>query len=118
MHHKEVMIDLKVARRESGLLQRDLAHLLEVNQSRVSHLECGEAVLTVSELYKLLLIYDCSTEKLLALTGEILQSQLQSALKSMSGNLSLDTAAAEQRQKTLHKLSERLQSNFVDHNVS
>lgn len=115
MHHKEVMIDLKVARRESGLLQRDLAHLIDVTQSRISHLECGEGVLSVQELYKLSLIYNQPLEKLLRLTGEVLHSQLHARLKTMSGEPACDTAVAERRQDTLNRLSSRLQANHSNH---
>jgi len=111
MHQKEVMIDLKVARRESGLRQSDVAHLLEVSQSRISNLECGEGYLSPEELCRLLVIYDRTLDELLPLTMQKLRSRLKLSISNMSGDLSSDPEFSEQRQKTLYEVLQRLEDS-------
>ncbi len=53
-------LELKVARRRSGLSQQDVAHLLGISRVRVSKLECGIAVPTPDELTTFSLIYSRS----------------------------------------------------------
>lgn len=55
--HQAFAHDLRVARKKAGLSQRDCAHLLDVRQQRVSTLESGEAIPTVSEICGLSLIF-------------------------------------------------------------
>ena len=59
-------LDLKVARRRSGLTQADCAHLLTINPSLVSQIENGKRMPTVRELCILSLVYRCSFESLFA----------------------------------------------------
>ena len=57
MDKKEVLVDLKLNRRESGLSVNDLAHLLGTNKARISKLHTGNAVMSLDELCSLSLIY-------------------------------------------------------------
>lgn len=50
--------DLKAARRRYGLSQADCAHLLKVNQSRISKLEAGTCRPTTFEICALCIVYD------------------------------------------------------------
>jgi len=55
--HQAFAHDLRVARRKSGLSQRDCAHLLDVRQQRISALEKAEGIPTLSEICGLSLIF-------------------------------------------------------------
>ena len=110
MHQNEVMIDLKVSRRESGLLQNDLALLLNITQERISRLEKGKSILTTGELCSLAIIYDKNVQQLFKLLIGKLQSDLFDRLRNMSGRISDDGTINELRHKTLHSLFERLQA--------
>ena len=50
-------LDIKVARRRSGLSQADVAHLLSIHRTRVSKLERGRYTPHAQELATLSLIY-------------------------------------------------------------
>lgn len=75
-------LDLKVARRRSALTQADCAHLLGVDQPRISKLEAGTATPSVVELSILCLIFNrpignVSQEVIISL-GQSLQERLAS----------------------------------------
>lgn len=53
-------LDLKVARRKSGLTQQDVAHLLGSHRSKLSHLEKGSSLPTANDIAALSLIYSKS----------------------------------------------------------
>jgi transcriptional regulator with XRE-family HTH domain len=53
----EFSLDLKVARRRSGLTQADCAYLLGVDPTRISRLEAGKTLPTAVELSVLILIF-------------------------------------------------------------
>jgi len=55
--HQAFAHDLRVTRKKAGLSQRDCAHLLDVRQQRISVLENGEAIPTISEMCGLSLIF-------------------------------------------------------------
>ncbi|MFZ5618504.1 MAG: helix-turn-helix domain-containing protein [Pseudomonadota bacterium] len=59
-------LDLRLARRRSGLSQHDVAHLLAVEQSTLSRLEQGKRPPTVRQFIQLSLIYGRSFRSLLA----------------------------------------------------
>jgi len=107
MQNKEVRIDLKVSRRESGLLQEDLAHLLGTTQPRISRLEQGVSVLTITELVKLTIIFNKPPIELFRLLTARAEQELFKQLSCMSGE-SMNTHDAEARQRTLSNLSHRL----------
>lgn len=54
----EYALDLKVARRKSGLSQEDCAHLLGVDQPRFSKMEAGKSTPSIYELSILCLVFD------------------------------------------------------------
>ena len=113
MRKKEVAIDLRFSRRESGLHQSDLAHLLNITQSRVSRLEKGKSVLTVRELCALATIYDKSLNQLLQLTMKTCRAELSKLVGTMNGSILGSNIHPEQRQKSLSELAECLhQDNF------
>lgn len=76
-------MDLKVARRKSGLTQADCAHLLGVHRSKISHLERGEIEPSLQEVCVLALIYDRSVENLFSSVFHDLYGDLEERLTAM-----------------------------------
>lgn len=113
MQNKEVRVDLKVSRRESGLLQSDLAHLLTTTQPRISRLEKGKSVLTVAETVKLAIVFNKSTTELFRLLSVRLVRELAHQITTMRGDTT-NAPDAEARQKTLSRLSEQLSASNSD----
>ena len=111
MQNKEVRVDLKVSRKESGLLQSDLAQLLGTTQPRISRLEKGKSVLTVDETVKLAIIFNENVTKLFRLLSARMKEEIAGQLEKVSPEVSCH-ADAEQRQETLNRLSQNL-SDFI-----
>lgn len=57
-------LDLRVARRKSGLTQKDCAHLLGDSEPRISKLESGAVLPTSRELAILCFIFETETARL------------------------------------------------------
>lgn len=110
MQNKEVRIDLKVSRRESGLLQSDLAQLLSTTQPRISRLEQGKSALTIEEAVKLTIVFGKPPSKLFRLLAVRMRSELAKRMSAMPGEL-VKAPDAEARQRTLARLSQSLSAN-------
>lgn len=76
-------MDLKVARRKSGLTQADCAHLLGVHRSKISHLERGEIEPSLREVCALAFIYGRSVEDLFGCVFHDLHGDLEERLAAM-----------------------------------
>jgi len=103
----EFTIDLKCARRNSGLTQDDCGHLLGGDRSRIKQLETGARLPTLSEICTLSLIFGRSFESLFTeLFIEIRNnlSERLGALPSAKGK----SARTFNREGTLDILAERL----------
>lgn len=61
---REFALDLKVARRKSGLTQQDCAYLIGVSDSKISMMESGKIMPSLKEICALSTIYNCSFESL------------------------------------------------------
>ena len=61
---KAFALDLKVARRKSGLTQSDTAHLLATQHSKISRIEHGKHLPTAHDIALLSLIYGKSYDVL------------------------------------------------------
>lgn len=107
MHNKEVRVDLKVSRKASGLLQEDLAHLLETTQPRISRLEQGKAVLSLEEVIKLTVIFGKSSIDLFRMVAVRAQQELAQRLASLPPSPE-HTQNTEARQRTLSGLAGQL----------
>ena len=81
--YKSFPLDLKVARRKSGLTQADCAHLLDVHPSKISHLECGAPDPTLRDICGLSLIYGKSFESLFADLHAELRGLMRQQLTTM-----------------------------------
>ncbi|MCP4289290.1 MAG: helix-turn-helix domain-containing protein [Gammaproteobacteria bacterium] len=104
---EEYALDLKVARRKAGLTQRDCAHLLDVPATRVSHLEGGQQLPTVTELCTLCTVYGRSFESLFCGIFKDAYLALQERLASLPQSKE-KWANTFNRQTTLNALAVRL----------
>lgn len=100
-------LDLKVARRKSGLTQQDCAHLLDVNQARVSKLEAGHRLPSVQEICTLSLIYGKSFESLFGSVFEDARRRVRTQLDTMPE--CPRRWSRFNRNHTLNAISERLE---------
>lgn len=57
-------LDLRLARRKTGFVQRDVAHLMGAHQTLISELEHGRQIPTLEQIVSLSLIYDRPFESL------------------------------------------------------
>lgn len=79
----EFALDLKVARRKSGLTQIDCAHLLGAHPSKISLLESGKSLPSVRDICLLILIYGKSFESLFGGIFVDARHDLRERLKTM-----------------------------------
>jgi len=100
-------LDLKFARKKSGLTQQDCAHLLDVHKTRISLLEKGKTLPSVLEICTLSLLYGKSFESLF---GTMLE-EAHATLKERLGTLPVPSnrwLGRFIRQNTLNRLAARL----------
>ena len=104
---KQFALDLRLARKKSGLTQRDIAHLLSANSSRISDLEHGKRSPSIKELCKLSLVYGRTFE---SFYGEVLAEvriQLRQRMTSVPKDIRL-YAGTFNRSSSLARLRDRL----------
>ena len=103
----EFALDLKVARRQSGLRQRDCAHLLGISQSMLSDMELGRTAPSVRDICTLSIVYGRSFDSLF-------EAVLRDARETLPDRLaSLPDCASHwrgviNRQYTLNRLADYL----------
>ena len=100
-------LDLKVARRKSGLTQQDCAHLLDVHKAKISLLEQGKALPSMLEICTLSLLYGKSFESLFGSMLEDAHSILKDRLATLPV-VSNRWLGRFIRQNTLNRLAARL----------
>lgn len=76
-------LDLRLARRRSGLSQHEVAHLLAMDQSTLSDLERGETSPTMRQLTVLSLIYGRSFHSLFVEIAREVKPGLTSRLNTL-----------------------------------
>lgn len=102
------VLDLKVARRESGLKQSDCAHLLGIGPTKMSAIEMGRLVPSVREVCALSFIYGKSFDSLFNSIFDEVKDDLCDRLNNMPEG-SDDKLKNFNRSYTLNDLYERLQ---------
>lgn len=110
--YKAFAHDLKVARRKSGLSQRDCGHLLAISQQRISQLETGRDLPTIPEICSLSLIYGRSFESLFGSVFDEVRKQISEQLTTLP-NSKKGWIERFNRHSTLNRLAARLN----DHNL-
>ena len=109
MHHAFAH-DLRVARKKSGLSQRDCAHLLDVRQQRISALETGDAIPTVSEICGLSLIFEKSFTSLFTAEFAVARRFIDERMTTLPVD-KRHWMSRFNRNNTLSKLAERIASD-------
>jgi len=109
MHKNEVAVDLKISRRESGLSNKDVAHLLAVDCARVSRLETGKTKPTVEELCALTLVYGEQLDGLLSCSINSMVQVLSSRLHDVPAEPENWKRQHDSRLRTLQTLYLRLE---------
>ncbi|MCJ8325159.1 MAG: helix-turn-helix domain-containing protein [Rhizobiales bacterium] len=102
-------LDLKVARRESGLKQQDCAYLLGISPTKMSMMETGKLVPSVREVCTLSFIYGKSFESLFDSIFDEVKVELCDRLNSLPEGKDSELENFN-RSHTLNDLFERLQS--------
>lgn len=103
----EFTLDLKVARRRSGLTQIDCAHLLNIHPSLVSQIENGKRMPTIREICTLSLVYRRSFESLFAGIFADARDDLRERLTTIP-DAPKHWLGRNNRQHTLNTLAEHL----------
>lgn len=115
MHENEVAADLKISRRESGLSNKDLAHLLGIDCARVSRLENAKTEPTVGEICALSLIYGKQLDGLLRCAVPTIAVGLAQRIDDVPAEPDNWDKYHENRLNTLHTLYQRLENLTKSH---
>ena len=110
----EFALDLRLARRKAGLTQRDTAHLLGLDPAKLSQLEHGKRLPTLTEICTLSLIFGRSFESLFCETMEIARHDLRDRLKTIPSDVRR-SAATMNREASLSRLGRQLKDQHADH---
>ena len=107
---KEVMLDLRRKRREAGLSNKDVAHLLDVRPMRVSDIEGGKIAPTAAEACRLCLIYGLELCELLPLATKRARLELRRLVGVMPDEPAAWRRHSEVRRSSLLGLRGRLEA--------
>ena len=108
----EFALDLRLARRKAGLVQRDCAHLLAIHPGTLSTLEHGGRLPTVNQICTLSLIYGRSFESLFAEIMGTARVDLLRRLETLP-TTARKCSATVNRETTLTRLHHRLQDELA-----
>lgn len=106
--HNNVALDFKVARNKAGLRQVDVAHLLGVQEARVSQIEHGKVLPTILETATLSVVYGKEIENLLSGLIDQVVDDLVGRLQTVPP-VPRDLAETFNRAHTLKNLARRLE---------
>ena len=105
--HQAFAHDLRVDRKKAGLSQKDCAHLLDVRQQRISALERGDAIPTVSEICGLSLIFGKSFTSLFTAEFAVARRFIDERMATLPID-KRSWISRFNRTSTLSKLAERI----------
>jgi transcriptional regulator with XRE-family HTH domain len=111
---QEFSLDLRAARRNSGLRQIDCAHLMGTNKTKISNLETGRQRPSVRDICMLSMIYGRSFESLFAGIFDEVRTELAAQLPGLP-EPNAHYRRRLNRQRTLASLEARLRDNPEDH---
>ena len=112
--HSSFALDLKTVRRQSGLAQRDCAHLLGTTKRRVGVLETGKAMPSVPEIVSLSLIFGRSFESLFGAVFDAMRKEVGANLSTLPDTKG-DWRSRFNRRNTLSRLAQRLDDSQQRH---
>jgi len=100
-------LDLRVARRQAGFTQRDVALLLDVSTAHVCRLEHGSVVPTLEHIVTLSLIFGRSFESLFSELMQTARDHLCKRILRLPKNVPA-VAATFNRDSSIERLAQRL----------
>lgn len=106
-------MDLRLARRKSGLSQEAVAELLGVRQSTISQLEQGKFRPSLKQVVDLSIVYDRSFESYFRLLTRERQPIIWHRLKQLPDHI-LRSAISSSGNGALRRLKRRLQGSLRD----
>ncbi|MCK0104266.1 helix-turn-helix domain-containing protein [Pseudohalocynthiibacter sp. F2068] len=107
---QEFTLDLRAARRNSGLRQVDCAHLMGVHKTKISNFENGRQRPSIKDICLLSMIYGRSFESLFAGIFEEVRQDLADNLPSLP-EPTPHYGRRLNRERTLRSLEGRLKDN-------
>lgn len=107
---QEFSLDLRAARRNSGLRQIDCAHLMGVNKTKISNLETGRQRPSVRDICTLSMIYGRSFESLFAGIFDEVKADMYCHLADLP-EPQADYGTTNNRNRTLDGLKARLEDD-------
>ncbi len=113
----EFSLELCVARKKAGLIQSDVAHLLDIGQATMSGFEKGNLMPAVEQLVKLSLIYERSFEGLYDEVVRDARQKLLARLESLPQDVR-DCAGTFNRSGTLERLRQRLVAEIDEYGAA
>ncbi|MES9962190.1 MAG: helix-turn-helix transcriptional regulator [Candidatus Sedimenticola sp. 20ELBAFRAG] len=105
--HNSLSVELRSARKASGFLQKDLAQLLGVQQSKISQYEAGKRIPDRVHFLKLAIIYGSAFEQFQAQQLKQTQQKLLDNLGTLPTDIPV-TANTYNRLASLEHLRHRL----------
>ena len=106
---QEFTLDLRAARRNSGLRQADCAHLMGAHKSKISNLETGRQRPTVRDICTLSMIYGRSFESLFSGIFDEVRADLSMRMLDLP-EPAPHFKRRSSREKTLQQLDERIEA--------
>lgn len=103
-------LDIRVARERSGLSQSQVAHLLGINRTRLSSLECGRRTPTAEEIATLSLIYGKRLRQLGVASMPAIYEKLAQRLDTLPNRENYANGSGE-KADTLNHLSDTLEDS-------
>lgn len=110
---QEFTLDLRAARRNSGLRQVDVAHLMDVHKTKISNLERGHQRPSVKDICTLSMIYGRSFETLFAGIFSEVRAELSGRLVGLS-EPEPNYKRRFNRSNTLSSLEDRLKDDPIN----
>ena len=110
----EFALDLSLARRKAGYVQSDIAHLMASHQSRISDLEQGRVLPTLTEIVTLSLIYGRSFESLFSMLMDEKRRDLTPRVKTLPEEVR-NYVGTFNRAGSIDRLKDRLAEQDGDH---
>lgn len=110
----EFALDLGLARRKAGFVQSDIAHLMASHQSRISDLEQGRALPTLTETVTLSLIYGRSFESLFSMIMADARRSLKSRVRTLPKDVR-NYVGTFNRASSIDRLKDRLAQDENGH---
>ena len=103
----EFALDLRLARRKAGFTQRDCAHLLAITPAKLSDLESGKRLPSLTQICTLSLIYGRSFDSVFGAVLGTARANLRVRILSMPKN-TRDFAGTRNREHSIERLARDL----------